>query len=129
MNFYVYILQCADHTFYTGYTNDVLKRLNTHNSGKGAKYTRSRRPCKLVWACAYDTKSNAMRGEYEIKQLTRQEKMKLIEDSSSNWPTLAGRLSQPLTSRYEALMQLKANGDILSPLAEKYLKKYSENSN
>jgi predicted GIY-YIG superfamily endonuclease len=112
MNFYVYILQCADHTFYTGYTNDVLKRLNTHNSGKGAKYTRSRRPCKLVWACAYDTKSDAMKREYEIKQLTRQEKMKLIEDSSSNWPTPA-----------------KAKGDILSPLAEKYLKKYPENGN
>ena len=122
MNFYVYMLRCADDTLYTGYTNDVRKRLDAHNSGKGAKYTRTRRPCKLVWACACDTKSDAMKREYEIKQLTRQEKLKLIEVEPKNWPTLAGRLTQPLTSRYEALQQMKANGDVLSPLAEKYLR-------
>ena len=122
MSFYVYMLRCADDTLYTGYTNDVPKRLEAHNTGRGAKYTRSRRPCKLVWACAYDTKSDAMKREYAVKQLTRREKMKLIEAEPRNWPTLAGRLSQPLTSRYEALMQMKANGDVLSPLAEKYLR-------
>jgi putative endonuclease len=78
MNFYVYMLRCADGTIYTGYTTDVQKRVETHNAGKGAKYTRTRRPCKLVWACEYDTKSAAMSREYEIKQLPRQQKLNLI---------------------------------------------------
>jgi putative endonuclease len=126
MNFYVYMLRCADGTFYTGYTNDIHKRITAHNLGKGAKYTKSRRPCKLVWACACDTKSAAMKCEYEVKQLTRKQKLKLIGGHPKNWPTLAGRLNQPLTSRGAggALLQMKTNGDILSPLAERYLKKY-----
>lgn len=78
MNF-VYILKCSDNTLYTGYTNDLNKRLETHNSGQGAKYTRGRRPVKIVYYEQFETKNEAMKREYYIKQLSREEKMKLIE--------------------------------------------------
>ena len=71
---YVYILECRDSTYYTGYTTDVDKRLETHNLGKGAKYTRSRRPCKLVYVRACESKSKALKLEYKIKQMSRKEK-------------------------------------------------------
>ena len=124
MNFYVYMLMCADGTLYTGWTNDIHRRIEAHNSGRGAKYTRSRRPCKLVWACACDTQSDAMKREYEIKQLSRKEKLRLLIVHPKNWPTLAGRLNQPPASRGEALRQMKANGDVLSPKAAAELEKY-----
>ena len=68
---YVYILECRDSTYYTGYTTDVDKRLETHNLGKGAKYTRSRRPCKLVYVRVCESKSKALKLEYKIKQMSR----------------------------------------------------------
>ena len=74
---YTYIVQCADGTLYTGWTNCLQKRLKAHNEGKaGAKYTRSKRPVKLVY---YETKEEAMRREYAIKQLTRKQKLNLME--------------------------------------------------
>jgi len=73
-----YILTCSDGTLYCGYSNDVSKRVETHNNGKGAKYTKTRRPVKLVYTEDFDTKSEAMKREYQIKQLTRKEKLKLI---------------------------------------------------
>lgn len=76
--FYCYIIECADKTLYTGYTNNLVKRLEKHNSGKGAKYTRGRRPCKLMYYEQYPTKSEAMSREYAIKQLSREQKLKLI---------------------------------------------------
>lgn len=75
---YTYILQCADGTLYTGWTNDLGRRLAAHNAGKGGKYTRSRRPVSLIYYEAYDTKQEAMRREWAIKQLTRAEKLALI---------------------------------------------------
>ena len=75
---YVYILRCADGTLYTGWTTDPERRLRTHNSGRGAKYTRARRPVELVYIEEYDDKIEAQRREYAIKQLTRAEKEKLI---------------------------------------------------
>ena len=122
--FYVYMLRCADGTLYTGWTNDIHKRIEAHNSGRGAKYTRSRSPCKLVWAEAAETKSAAMKREYEIKQLTRKQKQDMLDAQPKNWPTLAGRLNSPPSSRGDALRQMKANGDILSPKAEAELEKY-----
>lgn len=78
--FFCYMLRCADHSLYTGYTNDLKKREKVHNSGKGAKYTRSRRPCTLVYAEKFETKSEAMKREYEIKhRLSAREKEALIE--------------------------------------------------
>lgn len=76
---YTYILSCADGTLYTGWTNDLDRRLAAHNAGKGGKYTRSRLPVKLVYREEYDTKEEAMAREYAIKQLTREQKLKLIE--------------------------------------------------
>ena len=75
---YVYILRCADGTLYTGWTTDVEKRLETHNSGKGAKYTRSRRPVELVYTEEFEDKIEAQHREREIKKLTREGKEKLI---------------------------------------------------
>ena len=76
---YTYMVECGDGSLYTGYTTDVNRRTKEHNTGKGAKYTRSRLPVKLVYYEIYETKSLAMRREYELKQLTREEKLKLVE--------------------------------------------------
>lgn len=78
--YYTYMLECSDGTFYTGYTNDLDKRLKAHNNGTGAKYTRLRRPVRLVYYEEYPTKEDAMSREALIKQLTRRQKEKLIED-------------------------------------------------
>lgn len=75
---YTYILKCADGTLYTGWTNDPDRRLAAHNAGKGGKYTRSRRPVSLIYYETYDTKEEAMRREWAIKQLSREEKLGLI---------------------------------------------------
>jgi len=76
---YVYILECADGTLYTGWTTDIQKRVQTHNAGKGAKYTRSRRPVKLVYTETFESKSDALRREYQIKQLSRAQKLLLLK--------------------------------------------------
>ena len=75
---YAYILHCADGTLYTGWTNDLERRLKAHNGGTGGKYTRARRPVELVYAEALPDKTATMRREWEIKQLTRAEKLALI---------------------------------------------------
>ena len=75
---YTYLLKCADGTLYTGWTNDVEKRVKMHNEGKGAKYTKHRRPVELVYYETFQTKSEAMRREYEIKQLPRKKKELLL---------------------------------------------------
>ena len=75
---YVYILKCSDGTYYTGYTTDPERRTQTHNSGKGAKYTRTRRPVELIYYEEFGTKEEAMSREWKIKHLTRAKKMKLI---------------------------------------------------
>ncbi|EET85737.1 Excinuclease ABC C subunit domain protein, partial [Clostridium carboxidivorans P7] len=75
---YVYILQCIDGTLYTGYTNDLNKRIQVHNSGKGAKYTRGRLPVKLVYSEEFNTKNEALKREYAIKLMKRKRKLELI---------------------------------------------------
>ena len=79
---YTYIVKCNDNTFYTGWTNDLERRIRTHNSGNGAKYTRSRLPVSLVYYEAYATKQEAMRREYAIKQLSHHQKDLLIKSFS-----------------------------------------------
>jgi len=74
-----YIVICGDNTLYCGYSNDVEKRVSNHNKGVGAKYTKTRLPVKLVYSECFDTKSEAMKKEYQIKQLTRQQKLILIK--------------------------------------------------
>ena len=79
MKAFVYILRCGDGSLYTGYTTDLDARLKKHNDGKGAKYTRSRLPVALVYFEEYATQSEARSREGKIKQLTRAEKLALIE--------------------------------------------------
>ena len=76
---YTYILECADGTYYCGWTNDLEKRVKAHNEGKGGKYTRARLPVKLVYHEEFDTKEEAMSREWHIKQLTRNQKKELIQ--------------------------------------------------
>ena len=76
---FTYILKCSDGTFYTGWTNDLKKRLKAHNEGKGAKYTKTRRPVALQYYEVFASREEAMRREWEIKQLSRTEKWKLIK--------------------------------------------------
>ncbi len=80
---YTYMLRCADGTLYTGWTNDLSKRLAAHNAGKGAKYTAARRPVQLVYAEEHPDKITAMQREYAIKQLTRAEKEALLESETN----------------------------------------------
>jgi len=80
VEWYIYILRCGDGTLYTGSTDNVEKRLAAHRAGKGAKYTRGRGPLELVYSEQLPDKSSALRREYEIKRLTRPEKLKLIEN-------------------------------------------------
>jgi predicted GIY-YIG superfamily endonuclease len=74
----VYILRCADGSLYTGITNNLAARLDKHNKGTGAKYTRSRRPVSLVYSEDVDDKSQALKREHSLKQLKRGEKEKLL---------------------------------------------------
>ena len=76
---YVYIVECKDSTLYTGWTTDIQRRIKEHNKGKGAKYTRSRYPVVLKHYEEFDTKQEAMKREYEIKQLTRKKKIELFD--------------------------------------------------
>ena len=79
MENYTYIVRCADGTLYTGWTNDLKKRIKAHNDGKGAKYTKTRRPVELVYFEHLATKEEAMSREYHIKQLKRSQKQALID--------------------------------------------------
>ena len=78
----VYILRCADGTLYTGIASDVEKRLQKHNEGKGAKYTRGRGPVELVYREELANRAEASKREYQIKQLSRPEKLALIRNSN-----------------------------------------------
>lgn len=77
-NHVMYVLECADGTYYTGYTNDLEKRIAVHNSGKGAKYTRARRPVHCIYFEVFENKHDAMSAEYYFKRLTRQQKINYI---------------------------------------------------
>ena len=83
MNF-CYVLRCADGSLYTGWTKDLEQRLQTHNAGKGGKYTRSRLPVEPVYREEFETKEEAMSREWHLKRLTRQEKLRLIAGAGRN---------------------------------------------
>ena len=78
---YVYLLRCSDDTLYCGWTTDLEKRVAAHNSGTGAKYTRSRRPVELVYYEAYESRSEALGREWRIKRMIREEKLALIRQA------------------------------------------------
>lgn len=76
---YTYILKCKDGSYYTGWTNNLEKRVHAHNEGKGAKYTKSRRPVQLIYYESFKTKQEAMSREYAIKKLSHKEKEQLVQ--------------------------------------------------
>ena len=78
-SYYSYIVRCKDGSLYTGWTMDIEKRVEQHNQGTGAKYTRAKRPVTLVYSKEFTSKSEAMQWEYEIKTFSREKKLKLIE--------------------------------------------------
>jgi putative endonuclease len=84
MSFYCYILECADGTFYTGWTTDPPRRERQHNAGRGAKYTRARRPVKMVYVEELPDRAAAMKRERAIKVMTRVRKRKLIDSDTGN---------------------------------------------
>lgn len=77
---FVYVLECADGSYYTGYTTDVERRVAEHDDGDGAKYTRGRTPVELLHSESFDSRSAAMRREHEIKTFSRSEKARLVGD-------------------------------------------------
>lgn len=84
MKFYAYMLKCSDETIYSGYTTDLEQRLNVHNRGSGAKYTRARLPVNLVYYEEFESKSEAMKKEAAYKKLSRTQKLKLIQTFNEN---------------------------------------------
>ena len=81
---YVYIIMCRDNSLYTGWTNNLEKRFKMHCDGKGAKYTRGRGPLKIVYFEEFEDKVLAMKREYEVKQMSRDKKLKLIAEGSGD---------------------------------------------
>ena len=79
-----YLLECSDGTLYCGWTNDLEKRVKAHNSGRGAKYTKPRRPVRLVWYETFETKEEAMSREAKVKQLSRKQKEELVAQGPNN---------------------------------------------
>ena len=80
---YIYVVECADKSFYTGYTIDIVRRIKLHNAKKGAKYTRARGPVTLVYFEEYETKSEAIKAESSFKKLTRMQKEQYIFENIS----------------------------------------------
>ncbi|MEH6943591.1 GIY-YIG nuclease family protein [Bacillus sp. JJ722] len=79
---FMYVLECSDGSYYTGYTNRLEERVKMHNSGKGAKYTRGRTPVTLIYTECFETKEAAMKAEYRFKQLPRKQKELQIKIST-----------------------------------------------
>lgn len=83
---YCYILECADGSFYTGWTTDLERRLKAHNAGRGSKYTRLRRPVRLVYTESLPNRSTAQKREVAIKRMPRKTKIDLIRISTNHEP-------------------------------------------
>jgi putative endonuclease len=75
---FLYILECSDDSFYTGISNNIEKRIKEHNSGKGSKYARAKLPVALIYSETFDSKSQALKREIEVKRLTRIQKEQLV---------------------------------------------------
>lgn len=95
MRAFVYIVECADGSLYTGWTTDVHRRISEHNAGRGARYTRSRLPVRLVFVEAHPTPSAARRREAAIKRLSRADKERLISAEGASQPQSSSRGSLP----------------------------------
>lgn len=86
---YMYLLRCADGSLYCGWTNHLEERVRAHNEGRGAKYTKSRRPVALAYYEEFATKKEAMQREWAVKQLSREQKLRLIADGGQSARTAA----------------------------------------
>ncbi|WP_147535860.1 GIY-YIG nuclease family protein [Bacillus marasmi] len=85
-NHYFYVLKCKDGSFYGGYTNNLKRRIEMHNQGKGAKYTRGRGPVELLYQKAFSNKSDALKAEYEFKSWSRKKKeLFLLEEAGEGY--------------------------------------------
>tara|TARA_R110000796_G_scaffold99266_1_gene207296 strand:- start:6 stop:257 length:252 start_codon:yes stop_codon:yes gene_type:complete len=81
MKWFLYVLQCADGSYYTGVTTDAERRVNEHNTSKrGAKYTKTRRPVVIIYLSEYESRSSAQKAEYKFKQLTRKQKEEIVNE-------------------------------------------------
>ncbi|GKV57827.1 UPF0213 protein YazA [Sporosarcina sp. NCCP-2222] len=78
-----YVLECKDGSYYAGYTNDLARRIQAHNDGKGAKYTRAKRPVRCIYSETFDNKREAMQAEYRFKQLSRLEKERYMKEGAA----------------------------------------------
>ncbi|QTD40216.1 GIY-YIG nuclease family protein [Sporosarcina sp. Te-1] len=78
-----YVLECKDGSYYAGYTNDLERRIQAHNEGKGAKYTRAKRPVRCIYFETFDNKREAMQAEYRFKQLSRMEKERYMKEGAT----------------------------------------------
>ncbi|MGZ4161231.1 MAG: GIY-YIG nuclease family protein [Neobacillus sp.] len=87
-----YVLTCTDGSFYGGYTNNLERRIRLHNEGKGAKYTRGRGPVKLTYYRSFDNKSDALKAEYQFKQLSRKKKMEFLIRETGGYDVAAEKL-------------------------------------
>lgn len=83
-NHYFYVLQCSDTSYYAGYTNNLEKRIATHNAGKGAKYTKARTPVSCIYFEQFESKQEALRKEYAFKQLTRAQKIQYMRSHAND---------------------------------------------
>lgn len=105
---FTYILRCADDTLYVGHTDDLALREQTHNEGKGAKYTATRRPVRIVYAEEYSSAAGAIRREHQLKRWSRDKKEALIRDDRTALDRLSHRSSKVTTAfTWRDLMNLK----------------------
>lgn len=93
---YTYMVECGDGSLYTGWTKELKQRIKRHNAGKGAKYTRSRLPVKLVYFEVFATKQEAMKREYAVKQMNRKDKLRLLHDMPEKVRQECGRIMDEL---------------------------------
>lgn len=98
---YTYIVECRDSTLYTGWTNHLEERIESHNAGKGAKYTRARLPVRLVYYECFPTKKEATKREYAIKRLSREDKLKLIGTASAEVREQCERIGEKLHKKMQ----------------------------
>lgn len=109
-NHYFYVLQCADQSFYAGYSTDVIRREKEHNGGIGSKYTKARRPIQLFYAERYGTRSEATQAEAAFKKITRKQKEDYLLERGVRFP-ITGTMSALTAIQLDRRIQLKSEED------------------
>lgn len=110
---FLYILECKDGTFYTGITNDLIRRTEKHNTGKGARYTKTRRPVKLLYYEICTNRSQALIREYEVKSLSRKQKEKLCSCHTLNSPSPVAAKLASITKRFSSGPRIPSKKSLL----------------